>query len=61
MCSQCPRAVARAEVECEGCGASWQGVWVLIGMAKITDRDAKHVKGKGAASLTVWPLRGNTW
>ena len=32
--------VAWAEVECEGCGASWQDVWALVDITEVTDGSA---------------------
>ena len=35
--------VAWAEIECEGCGASWQDVWTLTDITKAKDKEDKKI------------------
>ena len=37
--------VAWAEVECEGCGASWQDVWSLIDITEAKGKNGKEIEG----------------
>ena len=36
--------VAWSEVECEGCGASWQDVWALVDVSEATSPDGGNAK-----------------
>jgi len=37
--------VAWAEVECEGCGSSWQDVWSLIDITEAKGKNGKEIEG----------------
>ncbi len=37
--------LARAEVECEDCGGSWQDAWALVDITDAKDKEGRQIRG----------------